>query len=53
MKGNATLVVRAESADVIATLATLKKEVEGETGKEFKLTIAGAQEAHLLAKELS
>ena len=53
MKVDATLVVRAESEDVIATLAALKKEIEGETGKELKLTIAGGQEAHLLAKELA
>ncbi|CAK5272083.1 unnamed protein product [Mycena citricolor] len=50
--GKIPLVVHAESADIIATLLVLKKEVESSTGKAFKLTITGATEAHLLAKEL-
>ncbi|CAK5272162.1 unnamed protein product [Mycena citricolor] len=50
--GKIPLVVYAESADIIATLLVLKKEVEASTGKAFKLTITGATEAHLLAKEL-
>ena len=48
-----TLVVNAESADVIATLLRLKGEVEESTGRTLKLTIAGATEAHLLASELT
>lgn len=40
------------SADVIATLILLKKEVEHHTQNKLKLTIAGGGEAHLLAKEL-
>ncbi|EJD04405.1 composite domain of metallo-dependent hydrolase [Fomitiporia mediterranea MF3/22] len=51
--GKMTLVVNAESADVIATLLSLKKEVEESTGERMKLTIAGASEAHLLASELA
>ncbi|KAF8500595.1 carbohydrate esterase family 9 protein [Hysterangium stoloniferum] len=50
--GDIPLVVSAESADVIATLVHLKKEVETSTGKALKLTISGAAEAHLLAAEL-
>ncbi|PIL26888.1 hypothetical protein GSI_10026 [Ganoderma sinense ZZ0214-1] len=61
-KGHATLVVEAESADVIATVIELKQEVE-ETlkvvdgadeakKKKLKVTIAGGREAHLLAREL-
>ncbi len=57
-KGDATLVVEADSADVIATVVELKREVEerlrlaGESTKALKVTIAGGREAHLLAREL-
>ena len=55
-KGEATLVVGAESADVIATVVELKKEVESVLGlaqeNRLKVTITGGKEAHLLAKEL-
>ncbi len=44
--------VEAHSADVIATLVLLKKEVEIEKRTSIKLTITGATEAHILAKEL-
>jgi hypothetical protein len=47
------LVVEVHSADIIATLITLKKEVEDTTKMEMRLTIAGGAEAHLLAKELA
>ncbi|KAF8973201.1 carbohydrate esterase family 9 protein [Flammula alnicola] len=50
--GKIPLVVEAHSADIIATLIVLKKEVEAETRKEIRLTISGGAEAHLLAKEL-
>lgn len=46
------MVVTASSADIIASLILLKKEVEASTGKSLKLTIAGAEEAHLLAAEI-
>lgn len=39
-------------ADIIATLISLKQEVEAQTGTTIKLTVAGAAEAHLLAKEI-
>jgi hypothetical protein len=45
--------VEAHSADIIATLIMLKKQVEGQKGDAIKLTITGASEAHLLAKELA
>lgn len=53
LKGNATLVVDAKNADVISTIVVLKKEIEAETGKNLKITITGAEEAHILAKELA
>lgn len=40
------------SADIIATLIVLKREVEHDTKTRIRLTIAGGGEAHLLAKEL-
>jgi hypothetical protein len=41
-----------ESADIIASLLVLKKEVEAAKGSSIRLTIAGATEGHLLAKEI-
>ncbi|PSR81135.1 hypothetical protein PHLCEN_2v6470 [Hermanssonia centrifuga] len=52
-EGKVTLVVDADSADIIATLILLKREVEDKTGNTIHLTITGALEAHLLAKELA
>lgn len=40
------------SADIIATLVVLKREIEYHSKTKMKLTIAGGGEAHLLAKEL-
>ncbi len=36
----------------MATLIELKKEVEEESGTSIKLTFSGANEAHILAKEI-
>jgi hypothetical protein len=47
------IVVEAHSADVIATLILLKKDVEEKTGAAIQMTIAGATEAHLLVKEIA
>jgi len=44
--------VHTHSADIIATLIVLKKEVERHTKTKLRLTVAGGGEAHLLAKEL-
>ncbi|KAG6841875.1 hypothetical protein C0991_005605 [Blastosporella zonata] len=52
MQGKIPLVVEAHSADIIATLVILKKELEKQTRKSIKLTITGGAEAHILAKEL-
>ena len=52
-QGTIPLVVNVGSADIIATLVTLKKEVEAKTGNTIKMTIAGATEAHLVADELA
>lgn len=45
--------VDAQSADVIATLLRLKADVEKHTGTRIRLTLSGATEAHLLAKEIA
>ncbi|KAH8825118.1 carbohydrate esterase family 9 protein [Flagelloscypha sp. PMI_526] len=50
--GTIPLVVAAASRDIIASLLSLKKEIENAKGSILKLTIAGGSEAHLLAKEL-
>ncbi|KAJ7116414.1 carbohydrate esterase family 9 protein [Mycena epipterygia] len=50
--GEVPLVVEAHSADIIASLILLKKEVEHAKGPTIQMTITGATEAHLLAKEL-
>jgi len=44
--------VHTHSADIIATLITLKAEVKRHTKTDIRLTIAGGGEAHLLAREL-
>ncbi|KAJ7589790.1 hypothetical protein C8J56DRAFT_1139426 [Mycena floridula] len=51
--GTTPLVVTANSADVIATLLSLKKEVERETKTKLTMTIVGGAEAHLLADDLA
>ncbi|KAJ7056657.1 carbohydrate esterase family 9 protein [Mycena amicta] len=52
IQGDIPLVVEAFGADIIATLIVLKREVEAATGRTIKMTITGATEAHLLAKQL-
>ncbi|KAF7312052.1 Carbohydrate esterase family 9 protein [Mycena indigotica] len=52
LDGDIPLVIEAYGADIIATLVLLKREVEQVTAKTIKMTITGATEAHLLAKEL-
>jgi hypothetical protein len=52
-QGKIPLIIEANSADIIATLIVLKREVERETRKTMKMTITGAAEAYMLAKELS
>ena len=52
-QGSLPLVIEAHSADVIATLIILKKEVELENKMSIQMTITGGTEAHLLARELA
>lgn len=44
--------MQVQNADIIASLIELKKEIRTRTGTDIQLTISGAAEAHLLAKEL-
>jgi hypothetical protein len=46
------LVVETHNADIIATLLILKSEYEVKTRSRLRMTITGATEAHILAKEL-
>jgi len=52
IQGLIPLVVEAQNADIIASLIQLKNEVKAWTGVDIQLTVTGAAEAHLLAKEL-
>ncbi|KAF5371159.1 hypothetical protein D9758_004121 [Tetrapyrgos nigripes] len=52
VNGTIPLVVTVHSADIMASLIVLKKEVEAKSGNTIKMTFAGASEAHLLAKEI-
>ncbi|KAI0029655.1 carbohydrate esterase family 9 protein [Vararia minispora EC-137] len=51
-RGVIPVVVHTDNADVIATVITLKKEVEEKTGARLRVTIAGGAESHLLAEQL-
>lgn len=51
-KGELTLVVNVESADIMASLVEFKRDFAEQDGDFIKLTFAGASEAHLLAKEI-
>ncbi|KAJ6616478.1 carbohydrate esterase family 9 protein [Mycena sp. CBHHK59/15] len=50
--GRIPLVVDVQSADIIASVLAMKKVVEASTGTPMRVTLAGATEAHLLAKEI-
>ncbi|EGN99656.1 hypothetical protein SERLA73DRAFT_159873 [Serpula lacrymans var. lacrymans S7.3] len=52
-KGEIPLVVDVKSADIIATLLVLKRDVEAASGTPIKMTLFRAAEAHLLAKEIA
>ena len=54
MQGESPLVVNAESADIIATLISLKSEVQETLALDtpLRFTIVGGREAHLLAKQI-
>ena len=55
LQGAAPLVVEVESADIIASLLALKAEVEEALAlpAPLRLTLAGAREAHLVAREIA
>ncbi|TFK54413.1 composite domain of metallo-dependent hydrolase [Heliocybe sulcata] len=52
-QGTIPLVVEVHSADIIATLILLKKEVEAAKSADLKMTITGTSEAHMLAAEIA
>lgn len=45
--------IEAHSKDVISSLILLKREIEERKRTSMKVTITGASEAHLLARELA
>ena len=47
------MIVEAHSADIIGALLLLKREIESQQYQRMKLTVTGASEAHLLARELA
>ncbi|ESK86826.1 carbohydrate esterase family 9 protein [Moniliophthora roreri MCA 2997] len=52
VNGSIPLIIEAHSADIIASLITLKSEVEKAKQTKLKFVLAGATEAHLLAEEI-
>ncbi|KAF7330339.1 Carbohydrate esterase family 9 protein [Mycena venus] len=52
-EGVIPLVIAVNSADVMANLLLLKKEVETYYGQTMKMTFVGGAEAHLLAAEIA
>ncbi|TEB38238.1 composite domain of metallo-dependent hydrolase [Coprinellus micaceus] len=52
VEGEVPLVIAVQNADIIASLIQLKGDVEKLGGKRVKFTFTGANEAHLLAKEI-
>ncbi|KAH8826842.1 carbohydrate esterase family 9 protein [Flagelloscypha sp. PMI_526] len=53
VQGTIPLVVEIDSADNIASLLRLKRQVEARSGTPLRLTITSSAEAHLLSKELA
>ncbi|EMD37398.1 hypothetical protein CERSUDRAFT_114069 [Gelatoporia subvermispora B] len=51
-KGKVPLVIGVESADAMASLIELKRDVEAKFSRPMKVTFTGAAEAHILAKEI-
>ena len=47
------MVVDVHSADAITSVISLKKEVEEQTGRSLRITLAGATEAHIVAQEIA
>ncbi|CAK5283111.1 unnamed protein product [Mycena citricolor] len=53
VEGTIPLVVDVNSADIIASLLALKRQVEHKHGNAINVTLFGGSEAHLLAKEIA
>ncbi|EGO27865.1 hypothetical protein SERLADRAFT_360423 [Serpula lacrymans var. lacrymans S7.9] len=51
-QGTIPLVIEVHSADIMASLLLLKKEVQRAHGSALRLIFAGASEAHILAEEI-
>ena len=51
-QGGLPLVIEVQSADIMASLINLKKEIEIEHRTHIRITFSGASEAHILAKEI-
>ncbi|HEV7738116.1 MAG TPA: hypothetical protein VGO47_12200 [Chlamydiales bacterium] len=51
--GSIPLVIHVSSADIIASVLRLKQEVEEARHVRLRLTLVGAEEAHLLAREIA
>lgn len=47
------LVIEVDSADIMASLLILKMDVENRIGSRMRMVFSGAQEAHILAHEIS
>ncbi|KAF8161153.1 carbohydrate esterase family 9 protein [Crassisporium funariophilum] len=52
VQGKLPLVIQVQSADIMASLIALKREIQSGSGGSIQMTFAGANEAHLLAKEI-
>lgn len=52
MQGTIPIVVDVSSADIMATLLRLKREVEDKRGSFMNMVFARATEAYLLADEI-
>lgn len=53
LQGKFPLVVHTNSADVMATILALKREIEEATSSTIRMTFVGGAEAHLLAREIA
>lgn len=52
-KGRIPLVIHVDSADIMATLIQLKREVERKTGNSLKFVFAGGAEAWMVASDIA
>ncbi|KAJ3568395.1 hypothetical protein NP233_g5740 [Leucocoprinus birnbaumii] len=52
VNGELPLVIKVDSADIMATLIKLKQDIERDTKTHLQFTFVGASEAHILAREI-